>query len=314
MTILVTGAGGFVARHLAEALKVSRADETVRGLVRKQDDFAKAHERGFEPVLGDVTDRASVDEAMQSVDTVIHLAAINRERGKSTFEAVNYQGTLNMIEAAKAQGVTRLLNLVGLGADPTRPQGLPSTQGRALEAIRASDLDYTLFEASVIFGAGDEFINTLAGLALVPPVMVVPGDGKARFEPIWAGDVAACLVKALDDMAAVNQSYYLCGPQVMTLEEIIDAIMAEMEVRRIKVRMPAVLLGPPVWLMDKLLAKPPATPALLGLLGEDNVGSECATTEVFGVEPRRMADGLGFVNEMTLGQLVRRSLLGEDYS
>ena len=313
MAILVTGAGSYVASHFIEALKTQRGDAEVRGLVRKQADFEKIRERGFVPVLGDVTDRASLDAALQGVEAVVHLAAINRPRGEFTFEAVNHQGTVNVIEAARAAGVVRLLNLVGLGADASRPEEFPASQGRAQQAIRDSGLEYTLFEASVIFGEGDEFVNTLAGLARVPPIMLIPGDGQTRFEPVWVGDVAACMVKALDDPATVKQSYYLCGPQALTLEQIIEAIMSEMGVRRIKVKVPAGLLAPPVWLMSKLLVRPPVTSDLLDLLGKNNVGGDCATREVFGVEARSLGAGLAFVQDMTIGRLLRRSLFGTDY-
>jgi NADH dehydrogenase len=151
-------------------------------------------------------------------------------------------------------------------------------------------------------------LNVLAGLARVPPIMVVPGDGQTRFQPIAAQDVAACAVKSLVMPEALNKRLQICGPEVMTLEAIIDAIMAEMKIGRLKLKMPVPLLKVAVGLMDKTLPKPPVTPSLLAQLGVDNVATNNATERVFGITPLKLQDGIGFVREMTLGKLISVSL------
>lgn len=305
---LVTGAGGYVASQVIRELKERYPDTPVRGLVRKESDFDKARARGCEPILGDVTDRASLDRAMQGVEVVIHLAAINRERGKMTFEAINTQGTINVVEAAKAAGVSLLVNAVGLGADANRPERLAASQGRALDYIWNSGLPYTTFEASVIFGQGDEFISTLAGLARLPLINIVPGNGQTRFQPIWVGDVAACVVHAIADEATRNRHYEIAGLDIMTLEAINDAVLGVLGVRRLKLHMPVGILRPLVFLMDRLLPKPPVTPGLLALLGQDNVVHENAIKTVFGITPRRLQDGIDYVRQITLGRFLARTL------
>jgi len=305
---LVTGAGGYVASHIIRALKERYPDKPVRGLVRKEADFEKARERGFEPMLGDVTDRDSLNAAMQGVEVVVHLAAINRERGKMTFEAVNTQGTINVVEATKAARVRLLVNVVGLGADPNRPERLAASQGRALNYIWSSGLAYTTFEASVIFGQGDEFISTLAGLARLPLIGVIPGDGQTRFQPIWVGDVAACVARAASDEAVRNKHYRIAGAEIMTLEAINDAVLDTLGVRRLKLHMPVGVLRPLVFLMDKLLPRPPVTPGLLALLGQDNVVAENAIETAFGITPRRLEEGIDYVREITLGRFLARTL------
>jgi NADH dehydrogenase len=198
--------------------------------------------------------------------------------------------------------------VVGLGADSKRPYPLAYTQGRGVEYLIASGVPYTVLEASVIFGAGDEFLNTFAGLAKVPPVMIVPGNGKSKFQPIAAQDVAACAVKSLSLANVVNKRLQICGSDVITLEGIIDAIMGEMRIKRLKLHMPVPFLKIAVGLMDALLPRPPVTPSLLAQLGVDNVATDNATEKVFGIKPLKLQDGIGFVREMTLGKLVARSL------
>lgn len=314
--ILITGANGYVGGFTLKQLQASSAklgNEKVRGLVRDESRAAKVRNAGAEAVFGDVTDVESLHKAMQGVDKVIHLAAVNRDKGDSTMERVNAQGTINVVEAAKKAGVKHIINLVGLGADSRKPYPLANTQGRGVEAIIASGIPYTILEASVIFGPGDEFINTLAGLARIPPFMVVPGDGKTKFQPIAVQDVANCVVQSLWRPEAVNKRLQICGSEVISLEGIIDAIMAEMKISRAKIHMPVSLLKMGVGAMDVTLPKPPVTPSLLAQLGVDNVATDNATEKIFGLKPIKLREGIGFVNDMTVGKLVNRSLGRVEY-
>lgn len=304
--IIVTGANGYVG---SQTIKLLASQGTpVLALARSEAHFDKIRQLGGTPVKGDVTDAASLDSAFRGVDQVIHLAAVNRDRGASTMQNVNAQGAINVVNAAKRAGVKHVVTVVGLGADAKKPYPLAQTQGVGVDYLMKSGLSYTVLEASVIFGAGDEFINTLAGLARIPPIMIVPGDGKSKFQPIAVQDVAVCAVRALTNPAAVNKRLQICGGQVLTLEGIIDAILSELKLKRLKLHMPVGILKIAVNLMDKTLPKAPITPSLLAQLGVDNVATHNATESVFGVKPLELTSGIGFVHNMSLGKLIQRSL------
>jgi uncharacterized protein YbjT (DUF2867 family) len=312
--ILITGASGYVAQHTLQRLSALKAQSPdrlpwpIRALVRNPQRADKLRAFGAEVAIGDVTDPASLAKAMEGVKKVIHLAAVNRDRGQVTMERVNAQGTVNVVEAAKRAGVEHIITVVGLGADPKRPFPLAYTQGRGVEAIMASGIPYTILEASVIFGPGDEFLNTLAGLAKLPPFMIVPGDGKTRFQPIAVQDVAACVVDSLYRPEVLNRRLQICGSEVIALEGIIDAILDELQVKRVKLYMPVALLRPAVAIMDATLPKPPVTPSLLAQLGVDNVATDNAITSVFGIQPIKLREGIAYVREMTFGKFVARTL------
>ncbi len=282
--ILVTGSNGYVGSYTLKQLQAS-ADKLdgakVLGLIRNQRSADKLRSLDIQPIIGDVTNIESLHKAMQSVDRVIHLAAVNRDKGDVTMERVNAQGTINVVEAAKNAGVKHIVTLVGLGADSKRPYPLAHTQGRGVEYLIASGVAYTVLESSVIFGPGDEFINTLAGLARIPPFMLVPGDGTTKFQPIAVTDVANCLVQSLWRPEVVNKRLQICGSEVVTLEGIIDSILAEMKINRVKMHMPVPVLKLGVGVMDATLPKPPVTPSLLAQLGVDNVAKDNATEKVF---------------------------------
>ena len=311
--ILVTGANGYVGGYVLKALVARKATDSVRVLVRSQAQIARLRALGVQPVVGDVTDAASLTTACQDVSQIIHLAAVNRDKGAVTMERVNQQGTLNVVNAAKQAGVQHIITVVGLGASPKKPYPLAKTQGVGADYLAKSSVPYTILEASVIFGAGDEFLNTLAGLARVPPFMVVPGDGKSRFQPIAAQDVAACAVKSLELAQVKNRRLQICGSEVLSLEQIIDAILESMALSRIKIHMPVPVLKIAVNLMDALLPKPPVTPSLLAQLGVDNVATDNATEKVFGIKPLKLRENIAFVREMTLGKLISRTLGKAEY-
>ena len=308
--ILLTGSTGYVGSYVLKQLTAQLSAGQVLALVRSSQKASRLQAIGARIVLGDVTSPNELRDAMQGVDTVIHLAAVNRDRGDVTMDRVNRQGTINVVDAAKAAGVKHIVALVGLGAGPDKPYPLAKTQGVGIDYLMKSGVPYTVLEASVIFGAGDEFLNTLAGLARIPPVMVVPGDGKSKFQPIAAQDVASCVVRALEPARhaqVLNKRLQICGSEVLTLEQIIDAILAEMKLGRAKIHMPVPILKIAVGVMD-VLPKPPVTPSLLAQLGVDNVATDNATEKVFGVRPLKLRDNIGFVREMTLGKLVSRTM------
>jgi len=131
-TILVTGAAGFLGGHVLAALR-SHVGRVV-GMVRQDAQAAKVTTLGAEPVFADVTEPTSLVEAMAGVDAVIHLAAVSRDRDGLSMEMVNYRGTVNVLAAAKAARVSRLVQVVEIGADSRRAItfGRPDRRGKGV--------------------------------------------------------------------------------------------------------------------------------------------------------------------------------------
>jgi len=301
-TVLVTGAAGFVGGYVLNALR-GRA-KTVLGLVRQESQTAKVKDSEAQPVLGDVTDPESLAEALEGVEAVIHLAAVNRNRGEATIEAVNYRGAINVLGAAKAAGVQRLVQVIGLGADSRRYEPLPRTQGMAAEAALGSGIPATVLEAAVIYGPGDAFVTTLAGLARVSPVTVIPGDGRARFEPISAYDVAEAAVNVLERPDTAGRRYQIGGPEVMTLDEIYQLLLETLEIKRFNLHFSTRLLRPVVNLMDKILPEPPVTTSLMDLLELDILTRDNAAAHLLGRPPRKLAENLAYARQITARQFL----------
>src|SRR5260221_12779118 len=190
--ILVTGASGHVGnsivRHLVKRGKPVRA--MVGNPEKARLRFGELASQ-IETVSGDVTRPESLKVALQGVDTIIHLVAIAIEKGGRKYEAINTQGAINMVEAAKEAGVKRFLNMSQNGASPDNPSRFLRSKGVAQTYVAASGLEWTAFKPSVIWGPQDEFANVQARLIKLTPIFFpLAGDGQATFPPVDVGDVA----------------------------------------------------------------------------------------------------------------------------
>ncbi len=270
--ILLTGASGYVGSHIAE--KLVAAGRPVRAMVHNVE-RARAEGRlgGLEVewVQADVTRPESLEAAVAGVDTVVHTVAIAIEKGGRTYEEINYQGTVNIVEAAKKAGAHRFINMSQLGAAPDLPYRFLASKGKAQAYVAASGLAWSALRPSVIWGPEDEFANTFAKLVPLSPIIYpIVGDENALFQSIWVGDVASVVLRMLEDDATIGTEYEIGGPDILTLEEIERRTLKAIGARRVMVRFPMPLLRVVVGLMESLLPNPPVTHSLLELLAVPN--------------------------------------------
>jgi uncharacterized protein YbjT (DUF2867 family) len=207
-------------------------------------------------------------------------------------------GTDNLVAAARAAGVGRIVYISAIGADPDPRFPYHLAKWLAEHAVRASGLDFTTLRPSIIFGTGDGFFITLAGLVRYSiPVIPVAGDGGALFQPISVEDVARCIVLSISRPPAMRE-IEIGGPEQLSYDEIIDvvhdAIGAGM---RIKVHVPVAALLPAAMVMDKVLSNPPVTPAQLRMLARHNITRIDAVRNAFGFEPASFRANAGYLSE-----------------
>ncbi|HJW90304.1 MAG TPA: complex I NDUFA9 subunit family protein [Anaerolineales bacterium] len=271
--IVITGASGYIGSHITRRLV--DAGRPVRALVfNRQHSMRESRLSGLpvEMKEADVTRPETLENAFEDASAVIHTTAIAIEKGKQTYEQVNYQGTVNVVEAARRAGTRRLINMSQLGADARLPYRFLASKGRAQDYIAASGLDWTAFRPSVVWGPEDEFANTFARLVRVTPIIFpIVGDEKSRFQPVWVEDVVTCFVSALDDPSTIGFQYELGGPEILTLEEIERRALQAVGARRWMIHFPMPILRLVVTLMEKVLPNPPVTRNLLELLAVSNV-------------------------------------------
>lgn len=285
--ILVTGGSGYVGSHIVR--QVAESGESVRVMIHNQ---VRAQREGrleglqVDWVEADVTQPESLQPALQGASAVIHTVAIAVEKGRKSYEQVNFGGTVNMVDAAAEAGVDRFIFLSQMGADPDLPYRFLASKGKAQSYVEGSELDWTTFQPSVIWGAEDEFANTFARLVPLSPIIFpIIGDETAKFQPVWVEDVVTSIVKALEDPSTVGKTYELGGPEVLTLAEIERRTLKAVGARRLMIRFPMPLLRLIVSLMERALPSPPVTRSLLELLAVSNVADDNAVRR-FVSEPR----------------------------
>ena len=275
--IVVTGGSGYVGSHIVKRL--AENGNPVRAMVRSvhsTQNEGRLSGLDVEIIEGDVTKPESLKPVFANARAVIHTVAIAIEKGDLNYEEINTLGTVHVLQAARDAGVRRFINLSQLGADSGLPYRFLASKGRAQEYVAESDLEWTAFRPSVIWGPEDEFANTFAKLAAITPIIFPNVDKRARFEPVWVEDVVTCLVSSLDDAGTIRKEYEIGGPEVLTLEQIEKRTLEAVGSRRIMVPFPKRVLRSAVGLMEKTLTNPPVTQSLLELLQVDNVTTDNA--------------------------------------
>jgi len=311
MTILVTGAAGYLGNQTVKRLVA--VGRPARALVRRK---AKAEIRlkdvadRVEIVEGDVTRPESLKAAMDGVETVIHFVAIAMEKGGQTYEAVNYQGTVNALRAAEEAGVERFINMSQNGASSDLPYRFLASKGRAQEAVAASSIKWTALRPSAIFGPQDEFFNSFARLLrMTPLIFPLIGGGAAKFQPVSVYDVVEAVIRCLNDESTIGDELALGGPEVLTLGEIERRIIEALDTWRLLLPVPVALLRPVVMLMEALLPGSPVSSSLLDLLAVPNTVPDNALVDRFGMEPIPFAgEHIAYLKENTLGDALAKFL------
>lgn len=308
MTVLVTGANGFIGNTIIRKLVAQHTP--VRAMVR---DAEKTKKRlgsldGVEIVNGDVRDLDSVKKAVDGVEAVIHLAAIPMEKGDATYESVNFNGTVNVVDAAKAAGVKRFINMSQNGASSQVPYRFLKSKGMAQEYVAQHAPAWTALRPSAVFGPQDEFFNTFARLLKVTPlVFPLVGGGKAEFQPVSVYDVAEAAVRSLTDETAIGKEFTLGGPEVLTLGDIERRVIEAVGSWRLLVPAPVALLRPAVWVMERVLPGSPVTTGLLDLLAVPNTTPNNALVTHFGMQPIPFSgEHIAYLRDNTLGDTLAK--------
>ena len=222
MLIAVTGASGFVGRHLTTLL--AGRGHQVRALVRRDGRGRAAAALPAERTPGDLADPAALAALTRGADVIVHLVGIIVEAGAATFEAVHVEGTRRLLTAAREAGVRRFVHMSAVGArDEPGATRYHRTKWRAEELVRSSGLPHAIFRPSIISGPENRPIRTLARLHRWSPLVPVFGDGGFAMQPVWIGDVALAFALAAE-RPALSGVFELGGPATLTYEEFVRAI------------------------------------------------------------------------------------------
>ena len=295
MRIAVTGANGYVGRNLIGLLLADTPGSQIRAVVRSvRRALAELPAADLDVRAADVTKAESLRGAFDGCEAVVHTVAIPTGSA-SALDAVNVQGTRNVVAEAERAGVRRLVHMSILGADAESEFPYLRSKGLGERVVTASPVPSVALRPSILFGPGDAFFPRL-GFTLKFPVVPVPGKGDARFQPLHVGDLALALRAALR-RPEIRGVHEVGGPEAVNYDELLRETMRGYARRRPTVHLPVALLRPGARLMELLLPDPPVTPGQLDLLKIDNVPAVNAIEQVFGIRPRPFRGGLSYLRE-----------------
>ncbi len=286
--VTVFGGSGFVGRYVVQAL--ARRGHRIRVAVRRPDLAGHLQPLGMvgqiKAIQANLRYRWSVDRAVEGVDAVVNLVGILAESGRQTFDAVQAFGPRAIGEAARAQGIARVVHVSAIGADQPSTVGYMRSKAEGEAGIRETVPEAVIVRPSIVFGPEDSFFNRFAAMARLSPALPLIGGGKTRFQPVFAGDVGEAIARAVDGGAEPGAIYELGGPETLTFRQCME--------RMLKVTKRKRLLLPLPWFAARIMGRvgeylpgKPITLDQVRMLMFDNVVSADAERE------RRTLEGLG---------------------
>ena len=291
--ILLTGATGNVGSQVLRRLTAK--GERVRVLVRDPRRLGSERVR-VQIALGDLSDPASFRNALRGVQTVVHLAASIRDQPRASLEELNGVATLRLVRAAERARTERFVFFSAIGASLHSGARFFRAKALAEHAVEEADLATTVFAPSIVYSPDDPWVTLLRRMSLLP-ALPIAGSGRARYQPIWAGDVADCVIAELERPAddATRRRFELAGPETLTYDDIARVALRSWRRQRrlLHVPLPVVRAGLDAvgavsrqktfatWEEAQLMEIPMTTP------------SGSADAESLGVHPLRMSAVLG---------------------
>jgi NADH dehydrogenase len=290
--LLLTGATGLVGSAVLRRLTAARVP--VRCLVRDPRRLGPDRVR-VQIALGDLADPPSFRNALRGVTTVVHLAAAIRDQPRGSIEELNGIATWRMVQAAEAAGVRRFVFFSALGATTHDRTRFLRAKALAERAVTESAIPEAVVVApSIVYAPGDVFMTLLSRMAIAP-VVPISGRGRARYQPIWAQDVADCVI-ALLEAREPRPHYELAGPETVDYTEITRRLLAAAGRPRPLVHVPTPIVSRALRATEAILkSKAPATWDEAELMEVSMVtpnGTRDAA-QLLGVQPGSMAEVLG---------------------
>ena len=229
---------------------------------------------------------------MRDAQAAVNLVGILTEGGAQSFDAVQGKGAATVARAAAAVG-GRMVHVSAIGADENSLSSYGRSKAAGEKAVLAAIPSATILRPSVVFGPEDQFTNRFAALARMSPVLPLIGGGVNRMQPVYVGDVATAVADAVDGKTKPGGTYELGGPEALTMREIMEAILAITERRRMLVSLPFGLAKLQALFLQFAPGALKLTPDQVALLRTDNVVSDTAkasglTLEGLGITPDSM--------------------------
>ena len=274
--VTVFGGSGFLGRYVVRALAAQ--GHRVRVACRRPDLAGHLQPLGgvgqIHCVQANLRYRWSIDRAVEGADAVVNLVGILAEGGKQTFGGVQARGAGWVAEAASAVGAS-IVQISAIGANESSAADYARTKAEGEKLVLEAAPDAIILRPSILFGPEDDFFNRFAAMARIAPALPLIGGGKTMFQPVYVGDVAKAVVKAVEGELNGGSVYELGGPEILSFKDCMKRMLEVIDRKDRFVTLPfglAKLIGS----FAQYLPGAPITPGQVEMLKSDNIVSQAA--------------------------------------
>ena len=290
--VTIYGGSGFVGRYIAQ--RMARQGWRVRVAVRRPNDAMFVKPYGVvgqvEPVLCNIRDDNSVRASARGADAVVNCVGTFDARGKNNFDAVQHEGAARIARIAAEEGVSQMVHISAIGADPEGESRYAQTKGLGEADILAAMPNATILRPSVVFGPEDQFFNRFAAMTRLSPMVPLFG-AETKFQPVYVDDVAEAVENVLIGKAPVG-TYELGGPEVASFADLMHTMLDVIRRRRLVLPLPfwvggimARVTGALSYLTGGLAPQPVTTDQLKSLRSDNVVGDGAKGFADLGIQP-----------------------------
>jgi NADH dehydrogenase len=277
--VTVIGGSGFLGRNVVRAL--AQRGYRIRVACRRPDLAGYLQPLGrvgqIHTVQANLRYPESLAAAVRDASVVVNLVGILYERGRQRFGAVQAEGAEAAAQIATAHHA-RFVQASAIGADEASTSSYGRSKADGEKRVLAAAPGATIFRPSIMFGPDDDFFNRFAALARFAPALPLVGGGETKFQPVFVGDVAEAVARAVDGQAKPGAIYELGGPEIFTFKQLMEYVLAVTGRKRLLVPMPF-FAARFIASFLQFAPKPMLTPDQVELLRSDNVVSEAAIRE-----------------------------------
>jgi uncharacterized protein YbjT (DUF2867 family) len=287
--VFVAGATGFVGRHIANKL-VAHGHSVVALAHKRADEVLK--EAAVEKREGSILDLNSLRSATKGAGAIVNAVGIIKEAKGKTFDGIHRKGVENLIAAAKENGIKRFIQISALGTGTGIDTAYFRTKEAGEKTLSASGLAWTIFRPAMIFGSGDGFSTEMLALMKKGPFIPVAGNGNYKLQMVYIDDVAECVALSLQKPETIGQTYCLGGPDIMTMNEVLDFLAHWKGIHKPKIHIPFFIMRLLAAIMQAVLPNPPVTPGQLKMLLAGRTCDPAVAFKVFGITFKPWAEAI----------------------
>lgn len=288
----VFGGSGFLGREIVKRLADDGVEVRVAVRHPERASFLTGSRTAgtISAVYADVWDEATVGPVVEGSDAVVNTVGHYVERGRATFGAIHGQGAMHVARASAKAGIRRLVHVSGIGADPQSESAYVRARAIGERLVKEAFPAATILRPSIMFGPEDAFFNRLAALARVMPILPLFGTGDVRLQPVYVGDVAEAVARALTREAAKGGIYELGGPRTYTYKALLQLMLRQLGRKRLLMPVPYLIWEGLAASMAPL-PKRPISRDQIALMKQDNVvGPKAQSFADLGIGPHAIEE------------------------